>query len=133
MVRKAEDVLALDLRGISTVTDFFVVAAGRSDVQVRAIAEKVVRGLREEGRRPSHVEGTRGGRWALADYGDMVVHVFHHETRDFYRLEELWGDAPTWRAEPASENEPAEGAAATDRNPELGTASCPLAENDSSG
>ena len=95
--RKAQDVLALDLRGISSVTDYFVIASGRSDVQVRAIAERVLRGLRDDGRRPNHVEGMRGGRWTLADYVDMVVHVFHHEARDFYRLEQLWGDAPTWR------------------------------------
>lgn len=97
--RKADNVVALDLRGISSVTDFFVIATGRSDVQVRAIAERIVEGLREKGRKPSHVEGMRGGRWALADYVDMVVHVFHPETRDFYRLEQLWGDARAWPVE----------------------------------
>ena len=102
--RKARDVVALDLRGISSVTDFFVIATGRSDVQVRAIVERVVEGLRNQGLRPSHVEGARAGRWALADYVDMVVHVFHPDARDFFRLEQLWGDAPAWSVGPG-ENE----------------------------
>jgi len=95
--RKANDVLALDLRGISSVTDFFLLATGRSDVQVRAVAERVIKGLREDGLRPGHVEGIRSGRWILADYVDLVVHVFHPEARNFYGLEQLWGDAPRWR------------------------------------
>ena len=105
MERKAEHVLALDLRGISSVTDFFVLATGRSDVQVRAIAERVIEGLRDDGRRPSHVEGIRTGRWTLADYVDLVVHVFHPEARDFYNLEQLWGDAPRWEVTSVPDSE----------------------------
>jgi ribosome-associated protein len=96
---KAHDVLVLDLRGISTATDFFVLASGRSDVQVKAIAEHVVEELRAEGHRPGHVEGLQGGRWVLLDYIDFVVHVFHPQARGFYQLENLWGDAPRWLAE----------------------------------
>ena len=97
--RKGYDVIALDLRGISSATDFFVLASGRSDVQVKAIAEHISEELRREGTRPSHVEGLQGGRWVLLDYIDFVVHVFHPQAREFYQLENLWGDAPRWEAE----------------------------------
>lgn len=97
--RKADDVLALDLRGISSATDFFVLATGNSDVQVKAIAEHVLDELRKEDARPDHVEGMEGGRWVLLDYIDFVVHVFHPQARAFYQLENLWGDAPRWVAE----------------------------------
>lgn len=97
--RKASDVLALDLRGISSATDFFVLATGNSDVQVKAIAEHIVEELKKEDARPDHVEGMEGGRWVLLDYIDFVVHVFHPQARDFYQLENLWGDAPRWVAE----------------------------------
>jgi ribosome-associated protein len=97
--RKGYDVIVLDLRGISSATDFFVLASGRSDVQVKAIAEHISEELRREGTRPSHVEGLQGGRWVLLDYIDFVVHVFHPQAREFYQLENLWGDAPRWEAE----------------------------------
>lgn len=97
--RKAHDVLVLDLRGISSATDYFVIAGGTSDVQVKAIAEHVVEELeKEEGVSPEHVEGAQGGRWVLLDYVDFVVHVFHPQARNFYQLEKLWGDAPRWEA-----------------------------------
>ncbi len=96
--RKAQDVVALDLRGISSATDFFVLATGTSDVQVKAIAEHIREELGKEGSRPNHVEGLGGGRWVLLDYIDFVVHVFHPQTRLFYQLETLWGDAPRWEA-----------------------------------
>ena len=98
---KAHDVTILDLRGISTATDYFVIASGTSDVQVKAIAEHVVDDLKKEGVRPEHLEGLRGARWVLLDYVDFVVHVFHPQARDFYQLENLWGDAPRWDAPPA--------------------------------
>ncbi len=91
--RKARDVVALDLRGISSATDFFVIATGTSDVQVRSIGEHVLETLKKEDVRPGHVEGMGGGRWILLDYIDFVVHVLHPEARDFYQLETLWGDA----------------------------------------
>ena len=92
--RKASGVVAMDLRGISSATDFFLIGTGRSDIQVRAIANHVIDELKEIGVRPDHVEGMEGGRWVLIDYFDFVVHVFHPQARDFYQLETLWGDAP---------------------------------------
>jgi ribosome-associated protein len=100
--RKAVDVVLLDLRGISTATDFFIVASGRSDTHVTAVAEHVVDELREAGVRAAGVEGMRGGRWVLLDYVDFVVHVFHPAAREFYQLERLWGDAPLHTLEPTS-------------------------------
>jgi ribosome-associated protein len=93
--KKAENVLALDLRGISSATDFFLVATGNSDIHVRAIAEHILEALAREGMRPLHTEGLDRARWVLLDFVDFVVHVFHPVTRDFYQLESLWGDAPT--------------------------------------
>ena len=94
--RKAHDVAVLDLRGISTATDHFLIASGTSDVQVKAIAQHITDELKKEGVRPEHVEGRQTGRWVLLDYIDFVVHVFHPEAREFYQLENLWGDAPRW-------------------------------------
>lgn len=93
--RKAENVLALDLRGISTATDYFVLATGNSDIQVRAIAEYIMEELGRSGVRPLHVEGLDRARWVLMDFVDFVVHVLHPLAREFYQLELLWGDAPT--------------------------------------
>lgn len=93
--RKATDVVALDLRGVSNATDYFILATGHSDVHVRAIAEHVLGELKKRrGIAPAHVEGLRGGRWVLLDYIDFVVHVFHPRARGFYQLERLWADAP---------------------------------------
>ncbi len=92
--RKAADVVALDVASISGATDYFLLASGRSDVQVKAIADNIVEQLKNEEIRPEHVEGLQGGRWVLIDYIDFVVHVFHEEARHFYQLEALWGDAP---------------------------------------
>lgn len=92
--RKARDLAVLDLRGISSATDFFVLATGTSDIHVRGIAEHIIEELKKRDVRPDHVEGLRGGRWVLIDYIDFVVHVFHPAAREFYQLERLWGDAP---------------------------------------
>jgi ribosome-associated protein len=92
--RKATDVVALDLASISGATDYFLLASGRSDVQVKAIADNIVEELKKEGIRAEHIEGLQSARWVLIDYIDFVVHVFHEEARDFYQLEVLWGDAP---------------------------------------
>lgn len=94
MERKATDVIVLDLRGISSATDYFILGSGASDIQVRSIAEHVIEELKKDSVRPGHVEGLEGGRWVLIDYIDFVVHVFHPSARDFYQLETLWGDAP---------------------------------------
>ena len=85
--------MVLDLRELSSATDFFVIASGRSDVQVKAIADHVLDSAKAAGVRPDHVEGKDDGRWILLDYIDYVVHVFHAPVREFYRLEALWGDA----------------------------------------
>jgi ribosome-associated protein len=98
--RKANDVVLMDLRKVSTATDFFVIASGTSDTHVASIADHVVEELKKEGNRPLNVEGERGGRWILVDYFSFVVHVFHPAARDFYQLERLWGDAPAHRMEP---------------------------------
>lgn len=92
--RKGRDIAVLDLRGLSSATDFFLLATGTSDIHVRSIAEHIVEELKKEDVRPNHVEGLQGGRWVLIDYIDFVVHVFHPAARDFYELERLWGDAP---------------------------------------
>jgi ribosome-associated protein len=91
---KAADMLVLDLRGISTATDYFFIASGTSDMHVKSIADRIVEDLKKDGVRPSHIEGLRGGRWVLIDYISFVVHVFHPAAREFYQLERLWGDAP---------------------------------------
>lgn len=92
--RKAADVMLLDLRGISSATDFYLIASGRSDTHVTAIADHVIDELKTHGARPAGVEGLRSGRWVLIDYVDFLVHVFHPAAREFYQLERLWGDAP---------------------------------------
>lgn len=94
MEKNAEELVVLDLRGISDVTDYFIIGHGTSDRQVLAIADNVEERLREAGFKPAHVEGRRGGEWVLMDYIDFVVHVFVEGKRQFYRLERLWGDAP---------------------------------------
>ncbi len=95
---KGHDILVLDLRELSDATDFFIVASGSSDVHVRSLAEKVEEALGRAGRRAHHVEGVRAGRWALLDYFDFVVHVFHPTLRQFYQLERLWADAKVTKA-----------------------------------
>jgi ribosome-associated protein len=93
---KGRAVLVLDLRELTSATDWFVLASGESDVQVRAIADRIEERLRQDrGVKPWHVEGLQHGRWVLLDYVDFVVHVFHREARDYYQLERLWADAPS--------------------------------------
>lgn len=91
---KAADVVLLDLRPVTDMTDFFVVASGTSDTHVRATAGHVIAALQKDGLHVNYVEGLEGGRWVLLDYVDFVVHVFHPSLRTFYQLERLWGDAP---------------------------------------
>jgi ribosome-associated protein len=91
--KKAHDPVALDLRELDGVADYFLILSAGSEVQVKAIAEAVEERLRELGQRPWHVEGLSGRRWVLMDYIELVVHVFHERTREYYLLERLWGDA----------------------------------------
>jgi ribosome-associated protein len=91
--RKANDVVVLNLKPVSDMTDYFVIASGTSDTHVRSVAEYVVAELKKDGVRVYHIEGITQGRWVLLDYVDFVVHVFHPALRNFYQLERLWGDA----------------------------------------
>lgn len=94
--RKAEDIVQLDVRRIIGYTDYFVICTGRSDRQVKAIHDAIHEGMKAQHRVfPERVEGLTHGRWVLMDYLDVVVHVFTPETREYYRLEQLWGEAPT--------------------------------------
>jgi ribosome-associated protein len=90
---KANDVVLLGLKGVTDLTDYFVIASGTSDTHVRSIAEHIEQELRKEGVTVAHVEGLTQGRWVLLDYVDFVVHVFHPTLRSFYQLERLWSDA----------------------------------------
>jgi ribosome-associated protein len=92
--KRAIDLVVLNLEGLSSVADFFLVCSARSAPQADTIAEAVRGALRAEGVRPRHNEGSAESGWLLLDYGDVVVHVFLEETRGFYALERLWGDAP---------------------------------------
>jgi len=93
--RKAIDIRVLDLRGIVAYTDFFVICSGNSERQTKAIHDAVYQALKdEEGLLPRRSEGSRESRWILLDYLDCVVHIFTPDAREFYRLENLWGEAP---------------------------------------
>jgi ribosome-associated protein len=94
LARKAEDVCVLDLRDLSSFTDFFLIMHGNSSRQNVAIAEAVEAALKPAGLRPLSVEGRESAEWVLLDYGSIVVHVFSRAARDHYGLETLWGDAP---------------------------------------
>ncbi len=91
---KGEDILVLDLRGVTPLTDCFVLCTGRSERQLKAIAKSVRQALRERGTKPFGDEGDAASGWVLLDYVDVVVHIFSAEARDYYQLEMLWGDAP---------------------------------------
>ncbi len=95
LAKKACDVCIYDLRGLTSMTDYFVICHGDSDLQMRAVAESVLEGLKNEGVRAWHFEGREYSRWMLLDYVDVVVHIFRREERVFYNLERLWGDAPS--------------------------------------
>ena len=95
MSKKALDPVGLDLRSVAGAADYFLICSGSSEVQVKAIAEAVEEKLQEHGASPWHVEGRAGRRWVLLDYVEVVVHVFHEKTREYYLLERLWGDAHT--------------------------------------
>ena len=91
--KKGSDLLVLNLSGISSFADYFVICSASSDRQAQAIADAIEERLRAAGRRPISVEGYAAARWILLDYGDVLFHVFLEESRRFYALERLWGDA----------------------------------------
>lgn len=94
---KALGITILDLREVSSVADYFVVASGRSHIQVESICDRIAEGTVERlGKRPLSVEGLENAQWALLDYGSVVVHVFQQSVRELYDLERLWSLAPRW-------------------------------------
>ena len=93
LTKKAADIKILDLRNLTTITDFFVICTGSSDPQLKAIADSIIEGSKKLGERPWHKEGLTHRNWILLDYVNVVVHIFLPETRAFYSLEKLWGDA----------------------------------------
>jgi len=111
--KKGEDILALDVSQLLVVTEYFVIVTGRTNIQVRAIADEVEEQVRTKGHlKPIGREGFGEDKWILLDFGDVVVHVFQPAERDFYRLEKLWGDAPRLALPTSVTGEPAQAAKA---------------------
>ena len=92
--KRATDLVVLDVRGVSSVADYFLICSGTSATHVETISEAIRAELKSEGIRPLHVEGVAESGWVLLDYGDVLMHVFLEDTRAYYALERLWGDAP---------------------------------------
>ena len=101
--KQGEAIAVLDVSDLITITDYFVIVSAGSERQVKTISEEVIRAAKERGVRPVRQEGEAGTRWLLLDFVDFVVHVFHEEERDFYRLENLWRDAPVVEWEEGAE------------------------------
>jgi ribosome-associated protein len=97
--KKAEHVVLIDVRGLTSIADFFVVMSGTGSRQLQAIAESIEVDLKKQGTYPLSSEGHQGGNWVLIDYGDVVAHIFETEVRAFYDLEGLWADAPREKLE----------------------------------
>ena len=89
------DIIVYDIRGLSSIADVFMICSGTSSRQVQAIADAIEEEMGNRGIRCHHIEGYETGRWILMDYNDLIIHIFYEETRRFYGLERLWGDAPT--------------------------------------
>lgn len=105
--KKAENIDILDVRGLCNFTDLFMICTGNNRLQLNAIGENIAMGFKKLGFKSPREDGHRGGNWVVLDYGDIVVHIMSPETRAFYRLEKLWGDAKAidWAAhlpEPAA-------------------------------
>lgn len=92
--KKGVDIISIDLQKISLIADYFVLITGNNERQVDAIVRAIKEGLGGKSIDPNRVEGEKGSRWVLMDYGDVIVHVFHREAREYYQLEKLWADAP---------------------------------------
>ena len=91
--KKAVKVVILDMRELVGFTDYFMICSGETDIQVRAVAAAIVEELKKKKVKAWHIEGYEEARWVLLDYGDVVIHIFHPEMRQFYQLERLWADA----------------------------------------
>ena len=92
--KKADNIVILDMRAVSNITDYFVICSASSNTRVQAVSEGIEEELLKNGLRHWHIEGKREALWVLIDYGDVIAHVFHNKTRKFYDLERLWYDAP---------------------------------------
>ncbi|MBA9025507.1 MULTISPECIES: ribosome silencing factor [Bacillaceae] len=92
--KRAEDILALNMKGISLIADYFLICHGNSDKQVQAIAREMKEKAEENGIQVRRMEGFDEAKWILVDLGDVIAHVFHRDERGYYNLERLWGDAP---------------------------------------
>jgi ribosome-associated protein len=99
---RAVDLVALDMRELTVITDYFLICHGTSNVHLRAIADRMQERFEEQRLRP-RTEGYREAQWILLDYGDLVVHIFSEEAREFYSLERLWSDAPRTELSPPDE------------------------------
>ena len=88
--KKAQNIVALDVKDLTVITDCMLIATGRSTIQVRTLADEVEERMTELGYEPARKEGQQEGRWAVLDYGEVLVHIFHTEEREFYRLDKLW-------------------------------------------
>lgn len=97
--KKGYDVKIIDLRNVALFADYFVICSADSDTQVKAIADDIDEKLKEQGIRCWHKEGYKALQWVLLDYVDIVVHIFKKEAREYYNLERLWSDAPSWAVE----------------------------------
>jgi len=104
MDKKAQDVLVLELKGVSIIADYFVICSGESTTQVRAIVDAIEESFSKKGLRPLGIEGQSYSRWVLMDYGDVIIHIFEEETRAYYQLEKLWLDAPRIHVEEKGHN-----------------------------
>jgi len=91
--KKAADVVILDISHLTIIADYFVIASGNTEIQVRALCDELLKSMREQGVEARAHEGYRHGRWVVVDYGDVIVHIFHREDRAFYNLERLWADS----------------------------------------
>ena len=92
--KKAKDIVILDVRGLSSFTDYMIICSGSSDRQVQAIASSIEESLKKFRILPIGIEGEKSGKWVLMDYGDVIIHIFYEPTREFYDIERLWSDAP---------------------------------------
>ena len=93
--KRATDLVVLDVQGLSSVTDYFLVCSGKSTTHMETITDAIRQELKSDGVRPLHAEGVAESGWILLDYGDVLMHVFLEDTRAYYALERLWGDAPS--------------------------------------
>ena len=92
--KKAKDLVILNVKTLSSFTDYFIICSGTSDRQVQAITSSIQENLKKSGIIPLGVEGENLGKWVLMDYDDVVIHIFHEPIREFYEIERLWSDAP---------------------------------------